>query len=308
MMTPELVNWTLHSIEENNHTFIPPMDLQADVQNIQALPPLPGIAAKIMQLAGDPYADAAKLAKIVEMDPLLTTQVIRWASSSLYGFRGKITSVKDAISSVLGYTFVFNLVLGLTALKPLQSPVEGVIGMRVFWEHALASTRLMMALNQRLGDHRFDEQTVFLVALMHNIGFPLLGDQFRSQFHYLTSLVEANPGLNRVKLEKFSLGASHCELGSWLLNTWEMPKEIVDVIYHHHNPHYRGDNHRLSLLTFTSDFLLAQINIGDGSTQHEIDDILSLLNLSIEDCNELMNGIEQEMESISSLVEICLAH
>ncbi len=306
MMTPELVNWTLSSIDEGNKHFAPPLDLREAVNNIQALPPLPGIAAKIMKLASDPYADAAKLAEIVEMDPILTTQVIRWASSSMYGFKGKISSVKDAISSVLGYPFVFNLVLGLTALQPLKAPIEGVIGMRTFWEHALASTRLMRALNQRLGENRFDEQTVFLVALMHNIGFPLLGDQFIDEFNSLANMVEVNPDLNRVKLEKFALGVDHCELGSWLLRTWSMPKSVVDVIYHHHNPHYRGENHRLSLLTYINDYMLAQLHIGDGCTQFEIEEILSVLNLDLESCNELLNGMEQEMDAVSSLVEICL--
>ena len=53
------------------------------ISRLEALRPLPSIALRIMQLANDPSADAAKLAAIIELDPLLTAQIIRWASYSL---------------------------------------------------------------------------------------------------------------------------------------------------------------------------------------------------------------------------------
>ena len=131
-MKQKLINWTFSCIDSKNALIDPPNDLRTAIGQIKELPPLPGVAAKIMKLAADPLADSKKLAAIVELDPLLTTQVIRWASSSLYGYKGKISSVQDAINRVLGYQFVFDLVLGLSALSPLKAPADGVIGTRCF--------------------------------------------------------------------------------------------------------------------------------------------------------------------------------
>jgi len=306
-MTPSLINWTFSCIDSNDALIEPPNDLRTAVSQIKELPPLPGIAARIMKLAADPLADARKLSEIVELDPLLTTQVIRWASSSLYGYKGKISSVQDAITRVLGYQFVFDLVLGLSALSPLKAPSEGLIGTRAFWTHALASTHLMSALNDQLStENKFESQTIFFVALMHNIGFPLLGDQFKNEFNILSNLAQANPTLSLHKLEKFAFGVDHCQLGSWLLKTWNMPTAVIDVVYHHHNPHYRGDNYQLNLLTYLNDCLLASINLGDSQYSVDCNQVFEELNIDAMVAKNALDKLENELDEIKSMVEICL--
>ncbi len=306
-MKPSLINWTFSCIESKSGVTVPPNDLREAVSQIKELPPLPGVAVRVMKLAADPLADARKLAEIVELDPMLTTQVIRWASSSLYGYKGKISSVQDAISRVLGYQFVFDLVLGLSALSPLKAPQEGVLGTRAFWVHALASTRLMEKLNQQLAvESRFESQTIFLLALMHNIGFPLLGHQFIDEFKVLSKMVEANPGLSLPRLEKFAFGVDHCELGSWLLKNWQMPQAIIDVVYHHHNPYYRGENYQLNLLTYLSDSLLASLNIGDSKIEQDLSPILQQLQLESLDVEGILELMQEELVDVAAMVEICL--
>jgi len=306
-MEPSLIDWTFKCIDSKNAPITPPIDLMAAVSQIKQLPPLPGIATRIMQLAADPLADVRKLAAIVELDPLLITQVIRWARSPLYGYKGKITSVHDAISHVLGYQFVFDLVLGLSALSPLKSPIEGIIGTRAFWTHALASTHLMSDLNKKLAnEYRFETQTVFFVALMHNIGLPLLADQFIKEFKILSNLAEANPTLNLYPLEKFALGVDHAELGSWLLKTWNMPPEVVEVVYHHHNPYYRGNHYQLNLLTYLNDSLLARLNIGDTHETINLDQVMNELQLTPTDCDQSLEKLQSELDSIKAMVAICL--
>jgi len=306
-MTPSLINWTFSCIDSNDALIEPPNDLRTAVSQIKELPPLPGIAARIMKLAADPLADARKLSEIVELDPLLTTQVIRWASSSLYGYKGEISSVQDATTRVLGYQFVFDLVLGLSALSPLKAPSEGLIGTRAFWTHALASTHLMSALNDQLStENKFESQTIFFVALMHNIGFPLLGDQFKNEFNILSNLAQANPTLSLHKLEKFAFGVDHCQLGSWLLKTWNMPTAVIDVVYHHHNPHYRGDNYQLNLLTYLNDCLLASINLGDSQYSVDCNQVFEELNIDAMVAKNALDNLENELDEIKSMVEICL--
>jgi len=308
IMQPSLVNWTLNAIDQRGILFTPPADMRQKISQIKALPPLPSMAQRILQLAADPLADAGKLGELIELDPLLTAQVIRWASSAFYGYRGKISSVQDAIGRVLGFDFVFNLALGLAALAPLKAPWEGQIGIKMFWTHALASTHLMKALSDKMPvDQRPEPQQIFLAALLHNIGFPLLGDQFPEEFSYLNTIITANPVLTVVNLENFALGVDHTMLGAWLMNTWSMPKPLTDVVYHHHNPSYRGDNYQLNQLTFLSDCLLGQINIGDARHQVCPDQIFTRLQLPVSVCNELLEKMTDRLEAISSTAEILAA-
>lgn len=287
---------------------MPPADMRHKISQIKALPPLPGIAQRILKLGSDPYADARKLGGLIEQDPLLTAQVIRWASSAFYGYRGKITSVQDAISRVLGFDFVFNLALGLASLAPLKAPKEGPIGTKMFWIHALASTHLMKALGDKVPPgNRPEAQQIFLAALLHNIGFPLLGDQFPEEFSYLSTLIKANPTLTVFNLENFALGVDHTMLGAWLMNTWSMPKPLTDIVFHHHNPYYRGENYQLNLLTYLNDCLLGQLGIGDARNQACPDEVFTRLQLPVATCNEILDKLSDAIESISATAEILTA-
>ncbi len=307
MMQESLINWTLDVINPQIGIFSPPADMRQKISQIKALPPLPGIAHQILMLGSDPFADARKLAGLIEQDPLLTAQVIRWASSAFYGYKGKIVSVQDAISRVLGFDFVFNLALGLAALKPLNLPNEGQIGIKMFWTHALASTYLMKALNEKIPlSSRPEAQQIFPVALLHNIGYALLGDQFPEEFAYLNTLIKANPRLTIFNLENFALGVNHTMLGAWLMNTWSMPKPLTDIIYHHHNPYYRGDNNHLNMLTFLSDCLLGQIGIGDSQHQNCPDEIYSRLEITVTDCENALDRLKDSIEGISSTAEMLI--
>lgn len=305
MMQTSLINWTLNVIDPQVHAFLPPIDMRQKISQIKALPPMPGIAHRILKLGADPLADAKKLGELIEQDPLLTAQVIRWASSSFYGYRGKITSVQDAISRVLGFDFVFNLALGLASLAPLKAPRDGRIGTKMFWTHALASTHLMKVLGDRMHSaHRPEAQQIFLAALLHNIGYPLLGDQFPDEFGFLNSLITANPTLTVFNLENYAFGVDHCMLGAWLMNTWSMPKPLTDIVFHHHNPYYRGDNYQLNLLTFLSDSLLGQIGIGDSQNQACPDEVFTGLQITREAVEEILGNLNEKIDGISATAEI----
>lgn len=303
-MEANLINWTLTSISPQRNGFTPPRDMRETVAQIKALPPLPGSAMRILKLTSDPHADAAKLAEIIELDPLLTAQIIRWASSALYGYRGKITSVHDAITRVLGFDFVMDLALGLAVLAPLKAPKDGPIGTRMFWTHALASTQLMAKLAAAMPEpSRPSTQALFLAALMHNIGFPLLGHRFPDEFAYLSGLIAANPSLVVFHLENFAFGVNHAEIGAWLMNDWSMPRLVTDIVYHHHNPCYRGDNYMLNLLTFANDSLLGELGIGDAANQSCSEQAVEQLGLTPDACREVLDRLNDDLAKVVATAE-----
>ncbi len=308
MMNINLLKWTQSTINQGISSFSPPADLHQSISQIEELPPFPATANRILQLASDPLADAKKLSEIIELDLILASQVIRWASSALYGFRGKISSVQDAITKVLGFDFVFNLALGLAALAPLKSPIDGIIGSKSLWVQSLASTRLMTKIALKMpADKRPPSQHILLAGLMHNIGFILLGHQFSDEYAYLTKLIQANPSLAINNIENFAFGYDHEQLGAWLMQTWDMPKPISDVAYHHHNPNYRGENYHLNLLVYLNDSLLGKIGIGDAANQLCPDSVYEELGVEQIECEQQLDDLEQELEGIKATVEVLLS-
>ncbi|WP_347988933.1 HDOD domain-containing protein [Methylomonas sp. AM2-LC] len=304
MTNSNLSGCKLENSNINSDTHLPDINIRAVISQTKALPPLPGSALRIINLAQDHKASALDLAEIIELDPLLTVQIIRWASSSLYGYRGKITSVLDAITRVLGFNFVLDLALGLAVLAPLKSPQEGLMGTRMFWIHALSSVSLMKSLAEKLPESfNIKRDEVFLVSLLHNIGFPLIGHLFPTEFAHLNTVIEANSLANVTDLETSAFGNNHTEIGAWLMRDWAMPAVLIQIVYHHHNSAYRGVNYHLNLLTYLSDCLLGEIGIGDAINQICPDGVYQELALNSEDCHRLLQDLHADMENIIATAE-----
>ncbi len=250
-MKPQIMSWNIRNIDSGVKGISPLIDMRQSIARLEELPVLPEIAHRLMKLMGDPLADAKKLAEIVMLDPLLTSQVIRWANSPLYGYKGKIESVQDAISRVLGFDYVLSLALGIAAMEPLNLPVDGPLGSRRLWQQNLSSSYLMDKINKQLAqENRLSNDQVQLAALLHNLGFLLLGSQFEAEFDYLNKLIAANPGLAIIRVEDFAMATNHTLLGVWLMRAWAMPGPVINVVFHHHNPFYRGKDYQLNLITF----------------------------------------------------------
>jgi HD-like signal output (HDOD) protein len=257
--------WTLDALGRKPDDFNAPQAMRDRIESLNKLPPLPEIARRMLELRSDPLCDAAKLAQVVELDPALAAQVIRWASSALFGYRRKVLTVKDAIVLALGFDQVFYLAFGLCSLKPLQAPTEGLLGKRFFWRQTLAGSALMQKLVLLLdAGERPDLAAVHLVYLLHNTGHLLLAHLFRHEFDYLIRMAEANAESPLVSIERFTLGVDHGQLGAWLMQAWNMPDYLQTVIHHHHNPFYRGDHEKMVWLTCLTDRLLGRIGIGDA--------------------------------------------
>lgn len=215
--------------------------IKARIQRLTELPPMPEMAQRILQLRANPYGGVHDLARIVELDPSLSAQVIRYASSPLFGYRGKLDSIQDAISRVLGYDMVMDIAFGIATGRAFRIPLGGPLGLRIFWRDAIYSAALTQALSKLLPpSQRLRPGLAYLAGLLHDFGFLLFGQLYPGEFAHFNQALLAVPQRELHDLEMEQLGATHTELGSWLMEAWQMPAEIITTVREHHNPQYGG--------------------------------------------------------------------
>jgi HD-like signal output (HDOD) protein len=75
-----------------------------------------------------------------------------------------------------------------------------------------------------------------------------------------------NPERSLLELERETIGVSHTELGLWLMDAWDMPKEIIDAVTEHHNPEHRGEYSVYANLVYIANALLKRNRIGDAES------------------------------------------
>lgn len=243
-----------------------PARIKRRVEEFHDLPALPQTAVEILQIASDPRADAADLARVIEQDAPLAARIMRYANSPMYGYPGRIKDLKGAIARVLGFDFVLNLALGISVGKSLRIPAEGPLGLDAFWRHSVYSAALVERLSMLMPErNRPRRGTAYLAGLLHNMGSLLLGHAFQSEFFLLNRYLAANPDVPVETVEKYLLGVGHDQIGAWLLSAWGLPEELVCAARHHHNEDYWGDHAVYSQLTLIADRLLARFGLGTAT-------------------------------------------
>lgn len=293
-------------------SFTPAPDVRRHIEEIYELPPMPAMAHRILQLRADPDASAEDLAKIVEVDPSLAAQVVRYASSPFFGYAGKLESIRDAISRVLGFDMVANMALGLAAGRTFRNPPDGPLGMNAFWRHSAYCAAMVQALAKAMpGAARPRPGLVYLAGLLHNFGFLLMGHLFQPEFFLLNKLVAANPKTPVTDIEKrvLCMGQArdvlcmgHPCIGAWLTHSWRLPDEITVTVCEHHNERYDGEHAVYPNLVLIANRLLKRHGIGDEASEALPAAVLARLGLSEERVLQILDDLtssSSELEAIA---------
>lgn len=269
------------------------------LQNITELPAMPKIAQEVLQLGGNPYANATDLSAVIEQDPSLSAQLLRYARSPFYGFRGELDSVSDAISRVLGFDMVMDMALGISMGKAFKNPPGGPLGLNAFWRHATYSAALVQKLGMAVnGSHRPRPGMAYLAGLTHNMGILLLGHLFKNEFNMLSRAIKENPEADLTALEQQILGVTHMEIGGWLMEAWNLPSELIIAAKEHHNMGYNETHSVYPNLVLLGNRMLSAMEMGDEITDVLPENILNELGLTRDKVLAVFDSIIDNKEGL----------
>lgn len=285
---------------------IPSSDFAARREKIQKylekttnLPAMPRSAHELLQISNNPYSTTADLAAVIETDPSLSAQLLRYARSPFYGYRGEVDSVQDAIARVLGFDMVIDMSLGISLGKAFRNPTEGPLGLNAFWRHATYCAVLTQKLGSIVeGSQRPRPGMTYLAGLLHNFGFLLLGHLFLDEFTMLNKAVIKNPEASVHDLERKVLGVSHVEIGAWLMRAWNMPNELIISVREHHNIEYTGQCDIYANLICIANRLLSSIGIGDEPSEELPQNLLNQVGLSAEQAIDVFQSVMENQEGL----------
>ena len=172
-----------------------------------------------------------QIASTVSGDSALVVRVLQFANSAFFAGSEKTTGIDAAIAR-LGTTVLHSLVLS-TMLRDRFTPDKVLEGfdIRVEQEHAMMAGAIARSLARPWG---FGDQA-FTAALLHDVGKLVLAT--RLPVEYGEALRQAaNAGLPLPQVEHDLLGASHAEVGAYLLALWGLPAGLVTAVRLHHTP------------------------------------------------------------------------
>jgi HD-like signal output (HDOD) protein len=187
------------------------------------IPAQPQSLVQLSLLLADADINLKAASDLIESDMALASAVMKAVNSSLYGLKGRVQSVHQAITylgmrEVAAITFE----MGLRAAFPPAPELEPL------WQRAALRGMLMGRLATRLS---LDAWAAHSAGLFEECGKAVL--LRHAQAHYPAMLRAAQNDSELVTLERQGFGVSHDALGAALCESWGLGAAAVASVRHH---------------------------------------------------------------------------
>jgi len=273
------------------------------IKDIDKLPVLPESAQQLLLLKDDAKGTVSQLVMIIERDLSIAAQITRYANSPLFGMRGKIKTLHDAIFRILGYETTLYLSMGLGMGRCFKLPVNGPMGCKQFWQHATYSAALCQKLTGLMPRTlRGQPGIAYLSGLLHDIGILIMAQLFEEEFLWLNKMARTQAHEPISVLEERLLGTTHMQLGEWLMTHWSLPRELSVVAAHHHNPDYSGFGVMYVQLVGLVDRLLKTHGLSDADSEEVPGQLFEQLGLEEDEVYEAIDQVVQGSTVLESMV------
>jgi len=187
------------------------------------VPARPDALVQLSLLLADDSVNLEAVGALVESDMSLAAAVMKAINSSLYGLKGRVQSVQQAVSylgtrEVAGIAFE----MGLRAAFPAAPELEPV------WSRAALRGLWMGRLAQAMD---LDAWAAHSAGLFEECGKAVL---FRhAPEHYRSMLRAADSDPELCQIERTGFGVSHDALGAALCESWGLGQLTVASVRHH---------------------------------------------------------------------------
>lgn len=241
------------------------------VQRIETTPSIPGVFLPLLELLSVPAEDARvdEVVRLVSYDNTIAAQCLRVASSPLFGLAQAPKSIAGAVIT-LGLRRVETILL--TCCMGQAFPAnKWVLDPGIFWRHSLGCAMVCRKFSEKLAS--VDGEQAYMAGLLHDLGFIVNCMAFPEEFAPALELA-CREQIPLDEAERTSMGFTHCETGRALAEKWNLGKNMIEVIAHHHAPEHSATAQPLVALVHLSDRLCRVRSLGYGYYERQRVDLV----------------------------------
>ena len=258
------------------------------------LPVLPQVAGKVMALANDPAADAARLSALIHQDQALAAHVLRIANSPAYMPRTPIASLQHAVA-MLGVNQLSEIAVTIS-LKSGTVKIPGYEGdVRQLWRHALASGAYAKEIARM---RRYNVESAYLCGLLHAVGKPVVLKTVT------TIAAEMHVPLEPSAIIAF-LDGYHSRIGNLIATEWSLPPQVADAITYYGIYEQAPSHRQEAMMTCLADRLATYILIPDSFDDNTLREhsVFADLNLYPNDIDALLGLKDKILNLVDTMAQ-----
>jgi putative nucleotidyltransferase with HDIG domain len=213
------------------HEVLGEPSLRALIGRVRQLPTHPRTSMKLRVTSTSDTASYRRVGELITADTVIAAKVVQIVNSSFFRPARRITNVEQAVQ-YMGFAGVRNLMLCAEVFARWPGRLaNATVDLESLQHHGQGTALIAEALTH--GTVWADD--TILAALLHDIGYWVLSQECpRDLVRALDVAVEEGIPLHRA--EARIIGASHAEVGAYLLGLWGLPYPVIEAVAHHHEP------------------------------------------------------------------------
>jgi HD-like signal output (HDOD) protein len=188
---------------------------------------------KIQNELASPDSSINRVADVIEQDPAMTAKILQLVNSAFFGIPQQISNPATAVN-LLGLDTVQAVVLSAHAFSQFDK-VPSCIDLERMWHHNTLVGNLSHQIAKAEGSDNQTCSDAKVAGMLHDVGKLVLLTNLPEEYVRLHELATELKG-NLSELERLEWGATHAEVGAYLLGLWGLPESVVKAVALHHSP------------------------------------------------------------------------
>ncbi len=209
--------------------------LQNLVSQLGELPTLPTIHNELLKLLRIPDVSGESLSDAIKKDIGITAKILKFANSGYVGLKRKISSVSDAVS-YLGMEYIRSIILTIGAFGRLKEFKVDGLPLEEFWNRSLQTAEAAKAIAISQTSSKSQAEEAYVSGLLHSAGKLILYSTFPEKVEEVEALLKSSEDYDLLKAEVEVFGASHSQVGAYLLGLWGLANSVVESVHWYSDP------------------------------------------------------------------------
>jgi HD-like signal output (HDOD) protein len=229
---------------------------------------LPLVYQRVRQVLDNPDSTMKDLVRVIEVDPGITTRMLRLVNSPFYGLPGKIETVGKAVK-LLGMQQVHDLSLATSVAALFNGISPEHMNMGQYWHYSVYCGLAAQALGKCC--HMEESERLFVEGLLCDIGHLVIYEKVPELAEQAMADSQRD-GTPLFRTERAVIGCDYAQVGEALMQKWNLPVSLQNSIRYHTEPAEASENNlEISLVH------IARLMAAAADTGQEIDKDLLLI-------------------------------
>ncbi|MFC1735780.1 HDOD domain-containing protein [Candidatus Hydrogenedentota bacterium] len=204
------------------------------VSKTEQLPTPPVLYEKIVSEleSGEPSVNT--IGELVAQDVAMSAKILQLVNSAFFGLPRQIASASQAVI-MLGLDTIKALVFSIHVFSELDPAKFGCGALASLWQHSMlvGACAKRIAKLEGMDGKRVDE--AFMIGVLHDVGKLILAANVPEEYKSVAANAQAK-NITWHEAEHEVLGATHAEVGAYLLGLWGFTESSIMATAFHHRP------------------------------------------------------------------------